>query len=199
MNSKWFIAAIIAVLAVASIFGWYMAKNILNKPEGAGDSLVVQSDGMPKMPDFSSGRAGDGSPVKLYIPNDNGTVVEEIRAQKDALPVKTAETIIAEYLKRSAPKDTKLLGVYKDRSNILYIDFSIELIKNRQLDAKQEFVLLKSIFQTVVSNVQGIEDIKILIEGKEEESLGGHILSLYPIKSYVFSDAQKTAEKKQPN
>lgn len=199
MNAKWFVAAIIAVLAVASVFGWYMAKNILNKPEVAGDSLVVQSEGTPKMPDFFSGRAGDGSPVKLYVPNDNGTVVEEIKVQKDALPVKTAEIILLEYLKRSAPKDTKLLGVYKDRSNILHIDFSAELIKNRQLDAKQEFALLKSIVQTVFSNVPGIEDIKILIEGKEEESLGGHILSLYPLKSAVFPDAQKAAEKKRAN
>ncbi|TAN42547.1 MAG: hypothetical protein EPN22_12320 [Nitrospirae bacterium] len=199
MNTKWFIAAIIAVLVIASVFGWYMAKNILNKPEAGGDSLVVQSDGMPKMPDFFSGRAGDGSPVKLYIPNDNGTVVEEIRIQKDTLPVKTVELIIVEYLKRSAPKDTKLLGAYKDRSNILYLDFSDELIKNRQFDAKQEFVLLKSIVQTVLSNVQGIEDLKILIEGKEEESLGGHMLSLYPLKPAVFSDTLKRAERNPAN
>ncbi|MBS1233295.1 MAG: hypothetical protein H6R42_949, partial [Nitrospirae bacterium] len=48
-----------------------------------------------------------------------------------------------------------------------------------------EFLLLKGLYESIISNVQDIQDVKILIEGKETETLGGHLFLLYPLKDMV--------------
>jgi hypothetical protein len=36
--------------------------------------------------------------------------------------------------------------------------------------------------------VQDIQDVKILIEGKEIETLGGHLSLFYPLKDTIFHE-----------
>jgi hypothetical protein len=68
---------------------------------------------------------------------------------------------------------------------MLYIDLSDEFRRNFQGDVFAEFLLLKGLYESIISNVQDIQDIKILIEGKETETLGGHLFLLYPLKDMV--------------
>ena len=121
--------------------------------------------------------------------------MQEKKIHGSPLPVKMAEAVVAEYLKglKEGLRDTKLLGVYRDRGNIFYIDLSDEFRRNFSGDAGQEFYLLKSLFETVTANIAGTEDVKVLIEGKEIESIGGHISSFYPLKETVKEDSRQTA------
>jgi hypothetical protein len=75
--------------------------------------------------------------------------------------------------------------VYKGADRILYIDLSDEFRRNFQGDAFTEFLLLKSLYESLISNVEDIQDVKVLIEGKEAETLGGHLYLLYPLKDMV--------------
>jgi hypothetical protein len=82
-----------------------------------------------------------------------------------------------------------ILGIYKGSDQILYVDLSDELRRNFQGDALSEFLLLKGLYESLLANLQGIEDVKILVEGKEIETLGGHFYLKYPLKnlaSYEF-------------
>jgi spore germination protein GerM len=85
----------------------------------------------------------------------------------------------------SLPKNARLLGVYKGADRILYIDISGEFRRNFQGDAFAEFLLLKSLYESLISNVEDIQDVKVLIEGKEAETLGGHLYLVYPLKDIV--------------
>ena len=71
-------------------------------------------------------------------------------------------------------QNVKILGIYRDQNQILYIDLSDELRRNFQGDALDEYLLLKGMYETLVSNVQDFQDLKVLVEGKEIETLGGH-------------------------
>ncbi|MDP3260348.1 MAG: hypothetical protein Q8M34_07160, partial [Thermodesulfovibrionales bacterium] len=55
-------------------------------------------------------------------------------------------------------------------------------------DAAAEFLLLRGLYESLMSNVYDINDVKILIEGREMESLGGHLYLSYPLKDIVSSD-----------
>jgi hypothetical protein len=55
--------------------------------------------------------------------------------------------------------------------------------RNFQGDALSEYLLLKGIYESLVSNVQDFQDVKLLVEGKEIETLGGHFYLKYPLKN----------------
>jgi spore germination protein GerM len=107
-----------------------------------------------------------------------------------------AEEIVKEFLRgpsqmnRSGiPVATKLLGIYPGNDGILYVDLSDEFRRNFQGDAIGEFLLLKGLYDSILSNVTGVDDVKIVIEGKEIESIGGHLFALYPLKN-TLSEAK---------
>jgi spore germination protein GerM len=83
------------------------------------------------------------------------------------------------------PRGARLLGIYKGTDGMLYIDLSDEFRRNFQGDVFAEFLLLKGLYESIISNIQDIQDVKILIEGKETETLGGHFFLLYPLKDMV--------------
>jgi hypothetical protein len=130
--------------------------------------------------------------LRIYYPVGNQLQVEERRLPKMAGHNAIAEDTIEEYFKGSAgaatsiiPKDVKLLGLYKGEDQMLYVDLSDEFRRNFQGDAIGEFLLLKGLYESIISNVEDVQDVKVLIEGKEVETLGGHLYLLYPLKDMV--------------
>lgn len=138
------------------------------------------------------------STVRVYYPFSGQLDMEERKVPRQFSDVLIAEAAIKEFLKgpsistntgdagkSEVPAGSRLLGVYPGSDKILYVNLSDEFRRNFQGDALKEFILLKGLYESIISNVQGIEDIKIIIEGKEIESLGGHVLILYPLKGVV--------------
>ena len=73
------------------------------------------------------------------------------------------------------PEGTSLREVFLDANKICYLDFSKELSLNSKGGTTGEYRLVFSIVNTVVKNFPEIAGVKILIEGREVESLSGHI------------------------
>lgn len=138
-------------------------------------------------------QAEDFSFVRVYYPSEGRLIMEERRVKRQASIPAIAWAIVEEFLKgpsnmanmgkSDVPMGTKLLGIYSGSDGILYVDLSDEFRRNFQGDALTEFLLLKGIYESIISNVTGIDDVKVIIEGKEIESIGGHILALYPLKN----------------
>lgn len=108
------------------------------------------------------------------------SIAEAVIEEYFKLPVNAAESVI--------PTQVKLLGLYRDAMQVLYIDLSDELRRNFHADALSEYLLLKGLYETVVSNIPDIQDVKVLVEGKEIETLGGHVLLRYPLKNTVSAE-----------
>lgn len=129
--------------------------------------------------------------VRIFTPKDGKLETLERKIPKKTGNFAVAEAVLEEFFKNSGagssiPQNVKLLGLYRDINRILYIDFSEELRRNFQGDALSEYLLLKGIYESLTSNVQDYQDIKILVEGKEIESLGGHLFLKYPLKSIAL-------------
>ncbi len=137
-------------------------------------------------------RTEDLFPLRIYYPAGDRLRIEERKLPRRTVQIAIAEATVEEYLKGPAgaaasniPRDVRLLGLYKDTDRILYVDLSDEFRRNFQGDALSEFLVLRGLYESLVSNIQDIQDVKVLIEGKEIETLGGHLYLLYPLKDMV--------------
>jgi hypothetical protein len=83
-----------------------------------------------------------------------------------------------------------LLSVYYASDGILYVDVSDEFRRNFQGDALNEFLLLKGLYDSIITNVTGVQDVKVIVEGKEIESIGGHFFALYPLKNMLAAEVK---------
>ena len=109
---------------------------------------------------------------------------ESVPAVKSGtVPRKDRMLVIAEDTIRKMVEeyDVKLLDLYLDRDGLIYMDFSDELKKNYHMDISQELTFLAGLFNNLRLSIPGLTAMKILIDGKEIDSLGGHIDISKPI------------------
>ncbi|MCE5194512.1 MAG: GerMN domain-containing protein [Nitrospiraceae bacterium] len=133
--------------------------------------------------------------IRLSFPLNEKLRIEERKIRIKTAKMSLVQTVVEEFLKGPSnikdsgmPKDTKLLGIYKGEDGILYIDLSDDVRRNFGGDAISEFLLLKGFYESIMSNVPDIADIKLVVEGREMETLGGHIYIIYPLKETVAQD-----------
>jgi len=141
-------------------------------------------------PEQQSAEAQDRIAVRILLPKDHKLEVQERKLKRRIKSIAFAEAVIEQFFKEAAngyaiPQSVKILGIYRDPNQILYIDLSDELRRNFQGDALDEYLLLRGMYETLVSNVQDFQDLKVLVEGKEIETLGGHFFLKYPLKNIV--------------
>ncbi len=79
-----------------------------------------------------------------------------------------------EYIKL-IPEGTILKEAYLDSNNICYLDFSLEIKVNHKGGTRGEYLTIYSIVNTVFNNFPQIKGVRLLIDGKEEDTLAGHI------------------------
>ena len=130
------------------------------------------------MQDESSTEVRDRDPLRLYESKSSSPVIRSGTVfRKDAL-LFVAEDIIK---KNMRPYNVRLLDLYMDREGIVYIDFGGELKNNFKGDATEELSIIAELYKGIKFKVPGFTALKILINGKEAESFGGHIDISRPI------------------
>ncbi|MFH1612925.1 MAG: GerMN domain-containing protein [bacterium] len=78
------------------------------------------------------------------------------------------------FLFKTLPSETKLLNLYFDEEGTCYLNFSNSFIENYFGDTKTELITLCSLGYTLMENFS-ILSFQVLIEGKEIETLKGHL------------------------
>ena len=141
---------------------------------------------------------GDFIYLRVYYPFEGRLQMEERRVPRVASRVSVAEATIREFLKGPAgvakscvPEGAELIGVYPGQDGMLYIDFSGELRRNFQGGALSEFLLLRGLYESLLSNYYGAGGFKILVEGREVESIGGHISLLRTLGEVVSQTVEE--------
>jgi|MudIll2142460700_1097286.scaffolds.fasta_scaffold728277_2 hypothetical protein len=178
---------LVAVFFVAGAAGSYLFLKLFS-PAASQHGLNE-----PHEPQLQSAETQDLMVVRLLLPKDKKLEMVERRLTKRIKSIASAEAVVEEFFKEAGneyaiPQHVKLLGIYRDMNQVLYIDLSDELRRNFQGDAVDEYLLLKGMYESLVSNVQDFQDLKVLVEGKEIESLGGHFFLKYPLKNVVLPE-----------
>ena len=183
MNNRLLWITLIALFFIAGAAGSYFLVRTFDMQESQPSSLNGQAQ-LPELIDFSL--------LRIYRPAGDRLDLIEKKIPKRISNTAIAEAVIEEFFKQSStgpassiPPDVKLLGLYRDEDQMLYIDLSDEVRRNFRGDAFSEYLLMKGLYESLVSNVRDFQDVKILVEGKELESLGGHFYLKYPLKNTV--------------
>jgi len=128
--------------------------------------------------------------LKLYFPNDQGTKLTSVtrnvkistedktdkyKAALNELIIGTADKGMSNII----PRHAKLLAVKLEGDKIV-VDFSGEVVKNFVGGSTGEEMLVGSVVNTL-TEFKEIKTVQILVDGKQVESLSGHMDLTQPI------------------
>lgn len=146
----------------------------------------------------------------FFADEDASALVHEKRSvELGAGIVSDAAVLISELLKGpqmkgsfpTIPAETRLLNAYKVNETLV-LDFTREIQINHTGGTASEILTVYSIVNTVVANVDEIKMVQILVEGKEVETLAGHLdisRPLSPNSKWIHALDYETANNKEIN
>jgi spore germination protein GerM len=122
--------------------------------------------------------------VILFFLSEDDTLLhpEEREIPADTSVVHQAKRTIQELIKGSQrgfispfPPETKLKELYVTDEGVAYVDFSKDIVEKHLSGSSAEISTIFSVVNSLAYNFNSIERVFILIEGRERETLGGHI------------------------
>ena len=80
------------------------------------------------------------------------------------------------------PKDTRLRTVFFTKAGDMYIDLSAEFRQNHPGGTTNEILTVYTLVSALTSNLPAVTGVQILIDGKEVDTLAGHLDLRRPIE-----------------
>ncbi len=163
---------LLAVLGM-SFYAWHMRGRAAAVP-------VVATDTRPVVAPV----AGPTEAVTLFVAYDDLGV---LHAQSARIPMPSVRqqraeevlrALIALYLDKSSPHPlppgADIRGIYLVDPGLAVVDLNAAFADGHRSGVLAEELTVASFIQTLAANVPGILRVKILVEGKERETLAGH-------------------------
>lgn len=186
--------ALLILVATVALMGYYA----LHLKRRAEQLPVRAADTRPVAPPVS----GKAEQVTLYLADDTDGMLHK-QVTNIALPSDPAEraqqvlrALISAYLEKKSrhPLATgaDVDAVFLVKPNIAVVDTNTEFADGHRSGILVEQLTVASVAQTLAANVQGIGRVKILVEGKERETLAGHadLTSFYDLSGEAWPIAQ---------
>ena len=150
--------------------------------------LVERWESAARAPSALDGtNAGGGSSpftaTLYYVAADGrGLVRREVEVPYGADPLSRAR-IIAERQLESAPwpllspfpEGTRLRAVYRTGDGALFVDLSGEATAEHSGGSLNELLTVYALVNALATNVAGVDAVQILVDGREVDTLAGHI------------------------
>ncbi|RMF87294.1 MAG: hypothetical protein D6736_13125, partial [Nitrospinota bacterium] len=83
--------------------------------------------------------------------------------------------------RRLLPARTRVRGVYLDTEGTAYVDFSSALQEDHPGGSWWELLTIYSIVDSLTQNFPEVRRVQLLVEGKEIETLSGHVRTDMPL------------------
>src|SRR5271155_5161078 len=169
-----FIAVAVLLLAVLgmSLYAWHM--------RGRAAAPVISSDTRPVVPPV----AGPTERVTLFVAYDD---IGILRPQSAQIPLPSVRqqraeellrALLALYLDKSSPhpipQGSDIRSVYLVDPGLAVIDLNAAFADGHRSGVLSEELTVASLIETLSANLPGILRVKILVEGKERQTLAGH-------------------------
>ena len=170
-----FIALSILLAAVLgmSLYAWHMRGRAAATP-------IPSADVPPVVPPV----AGSTERVTLYVAYDD---IGVLRAQSAQIPMPSVRqqraeevlrALVALYLDKSSPHPlppgSEIRSVYLVDPGLAVIDVNAAFADGHRSGVLAEELTVASLIQTLSANIPGILRVKILVEGKQRDTLAGH-------------------------
>ena len=170
-----YIAVSVLVLAVLgmSLYAWRMRGRAAAEPAASVDTRPVVAP-----------VAGPTEQVTLYVAYDDDGVLHAQTAQIPLPSVRQQRaeellrSLIALYLDKSSPHPlppgSDIRSVYLVAPGLAVIDLNAAFADGHRSGVLTEELTVASMIQTLSANIPGILKVKILVEGKQRDTLAGH-------------------------
>ena len=177
-----------------SIYAWHMRTVATTTPVASVDSRLLA----PPI-------AGPTERIVLFVAHDDdGT----LRGESALIPMPSGrqqraeellQALLSHYLDKSSPHvlgaGSEIRSVYLVDPGVAVIDVNAAFADTHRSGVLVEELTVTSLIQTVSVNTPGILKVKILVDGKERDTLAGHAdLSFY----YDVSAVNQLATELQP-
>jgi hypothetical protein len=185
-------AGVAVILIGVAVWGtmWILRQPL---PEGAADADAPVPPGLGEAPSAAAAseepdleNPEEGEPaaagriqVKLYVLGSSGrelaTETEEILYS--ASLQQQAKEVMRLLLRRSGaiPRGVSLRELFITSQGVAYLDLSQELVSNHPGGSSAEELTIFSLSQTLIANFPAVKTVKILVEGREIQTLAGHL------------------------
>jgi len=163
---------LVAVLALSG-YAWHMRKTAAATP-------VVSTDTRPLAPPV----AGPTERVILFVAHDEDG---SLRAESAQIPLPSGRqqraeellrALVSLYLDKSSPhvlgSGAEVRSVFLVDPGVAVIDLNSAFADTHRSGVLVEELTVASLIHTISSNTPGILRVKILVDGKERETLAGH-------------------------
>jgi len=84
------------------------------------------------------------------------------------------------------PEGTRLRAAFVDESGTAYVSLSSELTRGGLAGTRRELAATYSVVNSLVTSLPEISSVQFLVEGREVESIGGHLDARFPLS---FNDS----------
>lgn len=120
------------------------------------------------------------------------TAEERVLPQEDD-PAEAGKAVIGALIEgpqrdlmRTLPKETLLKSVYITEEGIAYVDFSDTIRDHHPGGCRMELLSIYSIVNSLILNIDQIKAVKLLIGGRETQTLAGHIDTRFPFSANML-------------
>jgi len=190
--------AIVAIGIVAVGLGWALMTGLSRilrssaapEPTDApGQAAVPSAPAVPHIKATLFFASADGMalvPVEQEIPLAQGTV-----AQARAVVEAQLTAVAPDQLASTIPEGTKLLGVYLSEHNEAFVDLDNTVRTKHPGGSMNELFTVFTIVNAVATNLPDVQQVQLLIDGHEVDTLAGHVDLRRPLRKNESLNAPK--------
>ena len=150
-------------------------------PPGLSEALASPAPEAPtaEAPTKDEPVAAGRIQVKLYVLASSGrelaTETEEILYSPSLQ--QQAKEVVRLLLRRSGtiPRGVSLRELFITSQGVAYLDLSQELVSNHTGGSSGEELTVFSLSQTLIANFPAVKTVRILVEGREIQTIAGHL------------------------
>lgn len=188
MNRRLLIAVAIAVAGVA--LGWALMSTLsrtLRDPEpppaANSDAQQTTPSPVPAVPRitallFFGSEDGRGLvAVKQEVPLAEGRVAQARALVEAQIAAAAPAPLVA-----TIPSGAALRGLYISEKNEAFVDLGAGVRAGHPGGSMNELLTIYTIVNVITSNVVGVESVQLLIDGREVDTLVGHIDLRRPLR-----------------
>jgi len=129
--------------------------------------------------------------AKLYYVSDDGTELTEVKRDVlyAAATADQARRIVEAQIEAAPsglvsaiPPETKVRAVFLTGRGIAYVDLSADISRSHSGGSLNECLAVFAIVNALTANLTGVNAVQILVDGKEVDTLAGHVDLRQPLE-----------------
>ena len=158
-----------AVASILLVLAW---------PRSAGGPDATRAGGAPP----ATAELGRTIKARLFYVTDEGNRLTSVEREvpyadgpEQAREIINAQIALGDPLVSAVPSGTMLRAVYLTERGDAYVDLSREAVSAHPGGTLNELLTVYTIVNSLTVNLPAVKSVQILIDGKEVETLAGHV------------------------